>query len=110
MKVQRVQLSNANDVSYVLLDEHDQPIEVVSGFMRHLHARGCSPNTLSAYAYDLLHFLSFLQEQRLTYLEFRPPHALLFHSWLFQLFGEACVNSYEIIRRFVLPTKESFPK
>src|SRR5258708_11993682 len=46
--------------------------------MRHLRARGCSPNTLSAYAYDLLHFMQFLQEQQLPYLEFRPPHALLF--------------------------------
>ncbi|GAC1350803.1 MAG: tyrosine-type recombinase/integrase [Ktedonobacteraceae bacterium] len=84
MKVQRVQLSNASDVSYVLLDEHDQPIEIVSGFMRHLRARGCSPNTLSAYAYDLLHFMSFLKVQQLTYLEFRPPHALLFLEYLSQ--------------------------
>ena len=28
--------------------------------------------------YDLLHFMNFLQEQQLTYLRFRPPHALLF--------------------------------
>ena len=84
MQVQRVQLSNANDVSYVLLDEHDQPIEVISGFMRHLRARGCSPNTLSAYAYDLLSFMRFLKEQQLTYLEFRPPHALLFLEYLSQ--------------------------
>jgi site-specific recombinase XerD len=44
--------------------------------MRHLHARDCSPNTLAAYAYDLLHFLSFLQQRHLTYLEFTPVHAL----------------------------------
>ena len=84
MKVQRIQLSNANDVSYVLLDEHDQPIEVVSGFMHHLRARGCSPNTLSAYAYDLLHFMQFLKERQFTYLEFRPPHALLLLEYLSQ--------------------------
>jgi site-specific recombinase XerD len=55
------------------LDDDDQPIPLVSGFMRHLRARGCSPNTLSAYVYDLLHFSLFLKEQQLTYLEFRPP-------------------------------------
>src|SRR5258708_29493662 len=44
--------------------------------MRHLHARGFSPNTLAAYAYDLLHFFSFLQQRHLTYLEFTPVHAL----------------------------------
>ncbi len=54
MRVQRHQLSSANDISYTLLDENDHPIPVVSDFMQHLRARGFSPNTLSAYCYDLL--------------------------------------------------------
>src|SRR2546426_9276105 len=80
----RVQPIRADDhaVTFELLDDADQPIVVVSGFMRHLRARGCSPNTLSAYCFDLLHFMTFLQEQRLTYQEFRPPHALLFLEYL----------------------------
>src|SRR5258708_676340 len=82
MRVQRIQLNNEQDISYVLLDENNLPIPVVSGFMRHLRARGCSPNTLSAYCFDLLHFMTFLQEQQLTYQEFRPPHALLFLEYL----------------------------
>jgi len=82
MRVQRVQLNNEQDISFELLDENNFPIPVVSGFMRHLRARGCSPNTLSAYCFDLLHFMTFLQEQRLTYQEFRPPHALLFLEYL----------------------------
>jgi integrase len=82
MQVRRIQLDNEYDISFELLDDDDQSIPVVSGFMRHLRARGCSPNTLSAYAYDLLHFMSFLQKQQLTYLEFRPPHALLFLEYL----------------------------
>jgi integrase len=85
MRVRRIQLDNEHDISFELLDDDDQPIPVVSSFMRHLRARGCSPNTLSAYAYDLLHFLSFLHEQHLPYLEFRPPHALLFLEYLSQL-------------------------
>src|SRR5712692_61866 len=82
MRVHRIQLSHENDISFELLDENDQPIPVVSGFMRHLRARGYSPNTLSAYVFDLLHFMSFLQEQQLTYQEFTPPHALTFLEYL----------------------------
>jgi hypothetical protein len=40
MRVHRIQLDAANDVSFELLDRDDQPIPVVSGFMRHLRARG----------------------------------------------------------------------
>ncbi len=82
MRVHRIQLSHENDISFELLDENDQPIPVVSGFMRQLRARGYSPNTLSAYVFDLLHFMSFLQEQQLTYQEFTPPHALTFLEYL----------------------------
>jgi integrase len=76
MRVQRLQQELSPGSSYVLLDDEGQPIQVVSGFLSHLHARGLSPNTQAAYAYDLLHFLSFLKEQQLTYLEFTPTHAL----------------------------------
>ncbi len=82
MRVHRIQLSSGNDLSYALLDENDHPISVVSDFMQYLRARGFSPNTLSAYAYDLLHFMTFLQAQQLTYQEFSPPHAVAFLEYL----------------------------
>jgi integrase len=82
MRVQRIQSSSENDFSYALFDEYDQPIHVVSDFMRHLRARGFSPNTLSAYAYDLLHFMTFLKERNLTYQEFSPPDAVAFLEYL----------------------------
>ncbi|GHO57779.1 hypothetical protein KSB_62540 [Ktedonobacter robiniae] len=82
MRVQRNQLSSENDISYTLLDENDHPVPVVSDFLRHLGARGFSPNTLSAYAYDLLHFMTFLKERHLTYEEFNPPHAIAFLEYL----------------------------
>src|SRR5438094_1813718 len=82
MRVQRVQLNNEQDISFELLDENNFPIPVVSGFMRHLRTRGCSPNTLSAYCFDLLHFMTFLQKERLSYQEFRPSHAWLFLEYL----------------------------
>ena len=82
MRVHRIQQSPEQDLSFELLDDDDCPIPVVSGFMRHLRARGCSPNTLSGYCFDLLHFMTFLKAQRLTYQEFRPSHALLFLEYL----------------------------
>src|SRR5258706_10728073 len=82
MRVRRVQLNHKNDITFELLDEHDQPIPTVSGFMRHLRARGCSPNTLSAYAFDLLHFMRFLQQHQLTVQDFTPASALLFLEYL----------------------------
>jgi hypothetical protein len=57
MRVNHLQRSSTSEVSFELLDDDDQPIAVVCGFMRHLRVRGRSPNTLSAYAYDLLHFM-----------------------------------------------------
>jgi integrase len=85
MRVQRIQLTDEHDISFELFDDEDQPIPEVSGFMRHLRARGSSPNTLSAYAYDLLHFMRFLKDCHLTYQEFRPPHALLFLEYVSEL-------------------------
>lgn len=59
-----------------LIDDNGQSVAVVSGFLRHLGARGCSPNTLTAYAYDLRHLWTFLAEQQLSWDELRPHHAL----------------------------------
>ena len=50
--------------------------------MRQLRARGYSPHTLSAYAYDLQHFMQFLKQQQLTYQQFRPVHSLAFLEYL----------------------------
>jgi len=55
---------------------------VVSQFLHHLSARGYSPNTISAYAYDLLHFTQFLSQQLLTFEGFTPAHSLAFLDYL----------------------------
>src|SRR5438128_286439 len=85
MRIQRIQQGNLNQIAFELLDDDGQAIPAVAGFLRHLRARGCSPNTLSGYAYDLLHFMTFLKEQQLTYLEFAPRHAFLFLEYLSML-------------------------
>ena len=52
------------------------PVEVVSAFLDHLASRGCSPNTVSAYAHDLLHLWHFLAERALSWDELTPVDAL----------------------------------
>lgn len=85
MRVHRLSLKESNEPFFELLDDSGQPIPIVSGFLRHLRARGYSPNTLSAYAYDLLHFMTWLELQHLSYLEFTPARSLLFLEYLFTL-------------------------
>src|ERR1700730_4719562 len=87
MRVQRLQVNpeNVNDITYALLDEDGEPISAISGFMQYLRSRGCSPHTLSAYAYDLLHFTRFLKEQQISYQSFAPAHALTFLEYLSQV-------------------------
>jgi integrase len=82
MRVQRLQQGSRQDISFELVDDEEQPIAAVSGFLQHLRARGCSPNTLSAYAYDLLHFMRFLKQHQLTVQDFTPAHALTFLEYL----------------------------
>lgn len=85
MRVQRLPSPNPSGLPVVLLDEADQPIALVSEFLRHLSAREYSPNTLVAYAYDLLHFWTFLRQQRITLQAFSPAQSLDFLEFLHQL-------------------------
>jgi site-specific recombinase XerD len=81
MRVHRVKQSTGR-VSFELLDDANLPIPEVSGFLRYLESRDYSPHTISAYAYDLLHFSRFLAQEGLTYAEFRPAHALVLVAYL----------------------------
>src|SRR3712207_5848439 len=82
MRVQRLPPESPDGLTVELLDDDEQPIAAVSAFLRQLTARGYSPNTVSAYAYDLLHFTRFLHQHALTYTTFTPPHALAFLEYL----------------------------
>jgi integrase len=59
-----------------LLDDDGAPIEVVSGFLRFLEARNCSPNTLVSYACDLRHLWRFFAARGLSWDGFGPPDAI----------------------------------
>lgn len=82
MRVARVQAEGSRDIAFELRDDADQPIEVVGSFLRYLQAQNCSPNTVAAYAYDLLHFWRFLTAQDLTYQEFTPARSLTLLEYL----------------------------
>ncbi|HEX8145575.1 MAG TPA: site-specific integrase [Pyrinomonadaceae bacterium] len=74
MRVQKVR--DDSGLHFLLLDGEGVEVTAVSAFLRHLRARGSSPNTLSAYAYDLLHFFRFLAGAGIAYREFSPRRAL----------------------------------
>ena len=75
MRVRRQRHADGS-LSVMLVEDDGEPIAVVSGFLRHLAARDCSPNTLVAYAYDLRHLWLFLADRGLAWQELRPRHAL----------------------------------
>ena len=54
----------------------------MSGFLRFLAARACSPNTLVSYAYDLRHLWRFFDRDGLTWEEFAPRHSIALLEYL----------------------------
>src|SRR5205085_1142892 len=67
---------------FSLLDDEGVAIPVVSNFLSYLRARGCSPNTLCAYAHDLQHFYRFLKGASIQIQEFTPRRTLDFLQYL----------------------------
>ncbi len=76
MRVRRVLNTLTGEVPIQLLDDAEHPFEEVAAFLRHLYLRGYSPNTLTAYAYDLLHFMRFLQHENISPPQFTPVRSL----------------------------------
>lgn len=80
MRVQHRQENGSHQVE--LLDDNGEPIEVISGFLRFLAARNCSPNTLVSYAYDLRHLWRFFAERDQSWERFGPPDAIALLEYL----------------------------
>lgn len=59
-----------------LVDGDGETVEVVAGYLRYLGARGCSPNTVRSYAYDLLHLWRFLEQAGLLWDDLRPRSSM----------------------------------
>lgn len=66
----------------VLLDDVGDEVVPVTRFLSHLTDSNYSPNTVSAYAYDLAHLARFLDQQAIGWNDFRPSTALEFLGYL----------------------------
>ena len=85
MRVVRFHDQASQLVSFALLDRPGRPVPAIAGFLGHLAALGYSPNALSAYADDLLHFVRFLGQGGLAYADFRLVEAAAFLEHLCQV-------------------------
>nr|WP_232254205.1 tyrosine-type recombinase/integrase [Brevibacterium casei] len=74
MKVQVVDDASGRKVR--LVDDAGRAVEAVTGYLDYLGARGCSPNTVRGYAYDLLHLWRFLTDAGLGWAELRPRSSM----------------------------------
>ena len=81
MRVRKV-VQDEGWVRFELLDNEDRPVHDAEGFLRYLSARGDSPNSVSAYAHDLLHFYRFLGEHGAGPEDFNPAMSLAFLEYL----------------------------
>jgi integrase/recombinase XerD len=61
-----------------LVDVEGQPVAAVSQFLKYIAARGCSPNTVLAYSYDLAHLWTFLSIAQLRWDQLSRAEALDF--------------------------------
>ncbi|PPJ36558.1 hypothetical protein C5E45_19235 [Nocardia nova] len=78
MRVERVVNPGPGEPAVRLVDGHGKVVEDVAMFLRALTVRRFSPNTVRAYAYDLLKLLRFLDGLGLTVHEFTPARAVDF--------------------------------
>lgn len=67
---------------YEVVDDTGMLIPEIAAFLRHLVARDCSPNTVSAYAHDLLYLARFLAERGWQFVAFTPARSLEFLEYL----------------------------
>lgn len=67
--------SGASDVPALLVDADGIPIPVATEFLAYVSLRGCSPNTVLAYAYDLAHLWRFFAASDLTWDRLTPERA-----------------------------------
>lgn len=99
VRVRKVRVEASPVVEVV--DDEGAPVEVIGQFLRHLAGRGCSPNTVASYAYDLLHLWRFLAERKLEWSDMRPSTSMELLEFLtaeparlrVQRFGMATVSA-----------------
>lgn len=82
MRVEKVPDPEPGRPGVRLVDAANVAVVEVDEFLHLLKVRGYSPNTIRAYAYDLLKLFTFLDEQGLSSAEFTAARAVDFLRWL----------------------------
>jgi integrase len=66
----------------VLSDEDNPAVEPICRFLAYLTAKGYSPNTVLAYAHDIVHLLTFLTSQHIDWTKFSAERSVDFLLYL----------------------------
>src|ERR1700730_19274192 len=66
---------SVRDVTAALVDSSGGVIPIASEFLSYVSLRGCSPNTVLAYAYDLAHLWRFFEAGGLSWDQLTPQRS-----------------------------------
>ena len=66
---------DTSDVPALLVNAAGTPIPIATDFLAYVSLRGCSPNTVLAYAYDLAHLWRFFASDGLNWDHLTPDRA-----------------------------------
>ncbi|WGV57748.1 tyrosine-type recombinase/integrase [Brevibacillus brevis] len=98
MQVKKTEINSKN--LYCLLDESGTPISEVLEFMTYMQARGYSPNTLQAYAYDLKYLFTFFKRKNLSINTFTTSKSLSFLEYLRKVPGRTTIDGQLLLSPF----------
>ncbi|MFF2288738.1 tyrosine-type recombinase/integrase [Peribacillus butanolivorans] len=71
-----------NRKAYLLLDTNGLPVEPVAKYMKYLHNKESSSNTLKTYCTALKHYFTYLEQVEFTYKEVNFQRLSNFVAWL----------------------------
>ena len=80
MRVEEIPVDNRK--AYLLLDTNGLPVEPVAKYMKYLHNRESSSNTLRTYCTALKHYFTYLEQVEIGYQEVNFQRLSDFVAWL----------------------------
>ncbi|NEU30880.1 tyrosine-type recombinase/integrase [bacterium LRH843] len=80
MRVEEISVDNRK--AYLLLDKNRLPVEPVAKYMKYLHNRESSSNTLKTYCTALKHYFTYLEQAEVDYQQINFQRLSNFVAWL----------------------------